>query len=300
MQFNRIKGMIYGVCVSDAAGIYYEFKERSIIIEPKDIIFGGGNFNLAKGQISDDSEMMLSLLSYVCENQTYDQKLVYKKYKKWYNSSPPDIGITIKNALTTKIASDTSLSNGVLMRISPIVLYGLTFDDKTFKNIIQQECEITHKSQTVIDYAIIYCYILKYIIQGYSLEYIKNFLIKLDIKLINNSFLRPEPVELNNIELLNDDPKFMGYIGIALQNTIYELFNGSSFDTSITNIISRGGDTDTNGSIAGAILGAYYGYSNINKEWLFIIKSAVYERNKLYPEYNIKIIDNLLQKFKKK
>ena len=39
-------------------------------------------------------------------------------------------------------------------------------------------------------------------------------------------------------------------------------------------MIERGGDTDTNGCIAAALLGAKYGASGIPQEWIDTVKSA--------------------------
>lgn len=51
--------------------------------------------------------------------------------------------------------------------------------------------------------------------------------------------------------MLNVFFRMVGYLGMALQTAYYELLNGSSFEQSLVDIMERGGDTDTNGCIAG-------------------------------------------------
>ena len=48
----------------------------------------------------------------------------------------------------------------------------------------------------------------------------------------------------------------------------YYLKKQDSYEDSIRNILSRGGDTDTNAAIVGGLLGAYYGIHRINQNWI--------------------------------
>ena len=62
---------------------------------------GGGPFNLAPGQITDDSEMaMCSLWAIVESKDELDApNVLAKRYGDWYRSHPFDIGITTRKAL---------------------------------------------------------------------------------------------------------------------------------------------------------------------------------------------------------
>ena len=73
----------------------------------------------------------------------------------------------------------------------------------------------------------------------------------------------------------------------------YELINGTSFYQSMINIIKRGGDTDTNACIAGALLGAYYGSKNIPERWKKQIKIRN-PRTKYYEEANQESIEYII------
>jgi len=57
-----------------------------------------------------------------------------------------------------------------------------------------------------------------------------------------------------------------------------------------------GGDTDTNGCIAGALLGAYYGYDKIPKEWIKSVDNPIYTVNRLktYPDVNAKKFNKII------
>ena len=43
------------------------------------------------------------------------------------------------------------------------------------------------------------------------------------------------------------------------------------FESALRQVVEAGGDTDTNGAVAGAVLGARYGASAIPERWLDVI-----------------------------
>ena len=50
-----------------------------------------------------------------------------------------------------------------------------------------------------------------------------------------------------------------GWVMIAFQNTLYQLLHAPSLEAGVVDTIMRGGDTDTNAAICGALLGAMCG-----------------------------------------
>jgi ADP-ribosyl-[dinitrogen reductase] hydrolase len=66
----------------------------------------------------------------------------------------------------------------------------------------------------------------------------------------------------------------MGWVLIALQNAFYQLLHASSLEEGVVNTVMRGGDTDTNAAIAGALLGAAHGRQAIPGRWLRALLSC--------------------------
>jgi hypothetical protein len=58
-----------------------------------------------------------------------------------------------------------------------------------------------------------------------------------------------------------------GWVLIALQNAFYQLLHAPSFEEALVDTVGQGGDTDTNGAIAGALLGAVLGREAIPPRW---------------------------------
>jgi len=50
-----------------------------------------------------------------------------------------------------------------------------------------------------------------------------------------------------------------GWVRTALQNAFYRLLHAATFEDGVIATVMAGGDTDTNGAIAGALLGAVHG-----------------------------------------
>jgi hypothetical protein len=54
---------------------------------------------------------------------------------------------------------------------------------------------------------------------------------------------------------------------VALQNAFYRLLNAATFEEGLIGTVMAGGDTDTNGAIAGALLGAVHGREGIPRRY---------------------------------
>jgi ADP-ribosylglycohydrolase len=58
-----------------------------------------------------------------------------------------------------------------------------------------------------------------------------------------------------------------GFVRVALRLAFWELFHAKTFEAGLIDVVNRGGDADTNGAIAGALLGAFHGESTIPARW---------------------------------
>ncbi|NIR46336.1 MAG: hypothetical protein GWN99_17955 [Gemmatimonadetes bacterium] len=69
-------------------------------------------------------------------------------------------------------------------------------------------------------------------------------------------------------ELRLDEPYSMGYTIRTMTAGLWAFLNARSYEQTVLAVINAGGDTDTNGAVAGAMLGARYGASAIPERWL--------------------------------
>ena len=68
-----------------------------------------------------------------------------------------------------------------------------------------------------------------------------------------------------------DDVKFdgpdMGYTLLTLQSALISFWRAPDFEHGLRAVVESGGDTDTNGAVAGAVLGARFGLDAIPQRW---------------------------------
>eukprot|EP00162_Nutomonas_longa_P010253 comp19805_c0_seq1/m.38289 comp19805_c0_seq1/g.38289 ORF comp19805_c0_seq1/g.38289 comp19805_c0_seq1/m.38289 type:complete len:383 (-) comp19805_c0_seq1:67-1215(-) len=69
-------------------------------------------------------------------------------------------------------------------------------------------------------------------------------------------------------DLQLDEKSSIGYTYKCLAAGLHALRSKDPFEKTITDLVMQGGDADTNGAVAGALLGCKLGYSNLPINWL--------------------------------
>ena len=67
---------------------------------------------------------------------------------------------------------------------------------------------------------------------------------------------------------LRQDQRLIGHTLLAMQAGLWGAATPLDFESALREVVESGGDTDTNGAVAGAALGARYGASAIPQRWL--------------------------------
>ncbi len=70
---------------------------------------------------------------------------------------------------------------------------------------------------------------------------------------------------------LRGDQNLIGHTLIALQAGLWAAVTPLGFEAALRDVVEAGGDTDTNGAVVGAVLGARYGESGIPERWLDVV-----------------------------
>uniref|UniRef100_A0A0N5AEJ1 ADP-ribosylhydrolase ARH3 n=1 Tax=Syphacia muris TaxID=451379 RepID=A0A0N5AEJ1_9BILA len=299
-MIKKALGCLYGQLIGDAFGCRYEFfnaaKTANMMKKDSDPngfipILGGGPFGLSPGQVTDDSEMALSLAASLCRCKSFDAVDVTTAYVQWAQSGPPDIGIATAAALTVgvlfqktirteKKAAENkvidnverhnggSLSNGCLMRISPLAVAVSKSSSSMLDAAVEGDCRLTHCNKICFDAVRVYCHAIGSLLNGSSakkaysdaLSYCRTSVVK-DVLVAAEG--QPKPVK-TSCGMVEGDTKCMGYIGVALQSAFFELLHADSFANGILSAVERGGDTDTNGAIVGALLGNLFNIAEVD------------------------------------
>ncbi len=267
----RAEGCLLGQLAGDSLGSLVEFQSPEQIRRkyPNGVreLADGGTWGTIAGQPTDDSEMALMLARMLMKNRRYDAEEARKAYVYWLNSHPFDCGSTVSAGLRGKPNRD-SQANGALMRISPLGIFCCNWDRERTSEFAQQDAALTHPNPTCLQANALFVMAISEAISQYQsaegiYEQIRNWATEMAVekplmKAILDAADRPP------IDYLTQQ----GWVIIAFQNALWQLLHAKSLEEGVVDTVMRGGDTDTNAAIAGALLGAVYGRDAVPKQWV--------------------------------
>ena len=280
MNSDKVQGMIYGAFLGDALGAPHEFrkslasiqKEYTGILDKPMSHFSRfqGKTTYDLGQFTDDSEMAICLIKILSKNKLkYSSDDAIVSYLDWANSKNnkcmgKNTRALFKNIKTKKgyekrfqqiSENNTNQSNGALMRCFPLALA----DNEEY---IKTDCNLTNPNKTCVITNQIYIHAIKMALNFYDKELIYN-----QAKFEAQRYTElPELIRaLETLDTPRDiaEKTTKGWCLHALWCSFWGLMKFDSYKEAIDAIILAGGDTDTNACIAGALLGAYYGYAQM-------------------------------------
>jgi len=280
-QEDKMRGMLMGVAYADSAGAPCEFKAswaRSFDGKFSEKWFlsktdkYGNGFTYAQGQVTDDTEMTLACLENVAAGYRLERAVA--SYISFANSGTKSLGTNTRllfkdyktpalffekfqTRFCTAAAIEASQSNGHLMRASPLALIG---DAESRKLATKLDVLVSNPSQVALAVNSLY------------VELLREFLLSQDASVCAaRAYVAAEEAKLQDGPLreclqqalrpvfTRDLTKNKGWTLHSLAVALWSCLHASSFQEGVVDIIRRGGDTDTNAAIAGALLGARFG-----------------------------------------
>jgi ADP-ribosylglycohydrolase/fructose-1,6-bisphosphatase/inositol monophosphatase family enzyme len=284
---RRAQGCILGQIAGDSLGSLVEFQSKSSIAErfpegPRELT-DGGTWKTIAGQPTDDSEMALMLARALAAARIYVPEQVIGAYCDWYETGPYDIGNTTSRALSAanaarraflppvsaaKLAADQkSQTNGSLMRISPLGIFGHAIEEEDLAELASSDSAMTHPNPVCRDAVAVYTVaVARAVREGPApaalYEYILEF--------ARQRHMNPDVVDALVRAAAAPPDDFLhnaGWVLTAFQNAFYQLLHAPSLEVGVVDTVRQGGDTDTNATIAGALLGAVHGRNAIPFQW---------------------------------
>ena len=280
MMKDRYRGCLLGLAVGDALGTTLEFKSPGSF-EPIDDMVGGGPFNLAPGEWTDDTSMALCLAESLVSCQDMDLADQMQRYRRWYRegylSSTGicfDIGNTVRSALHRfeqtgdPISGSTdpySAGNGSIMRLAPVAMFFVKDMQASIKNSAKSSLT-THGTRTAVDACRYFGSLVTGALNGISKdtllseEYFSDdeHLAREIAEIARGSFKEKEPPEIMGT----------GYVVKSLEAALWAFNRSDSFESGCLMAVNLGDDADTTGAVYGQIAGAYYGEAGLPEKWL--------------------------------
>jgi len=274
---SRAEGCLLGQLAGDSLGSLVEFQSPSDIRRryPNGVreLADGGTWDTIAGQPTDDSEMALMLARMLVKERRYDAEEARKAYVFWLNSHPFDCGGTVSAGIRGRPNPD-SQANGALMRISPLGIFCWNCDLEKTAQLAQLDASLTHPHPVCGQANALFAMAISQFISSRkspqeTCEDIKVWATELKVeKTLMKAILdAPNSVPADYVHQ-------QGWVIIAFQNALWQLLNAPSLEEGVVDTVMRGGDTDTNAAIAGALLGAAYGRHALPSQWVTKILSC--------------------------
>jgi ADP-ribosyl-[dinitrogen reductase] hydrolase len=279
---NAAYGAVFGALVGDAAGATLEFIGRSPT--KKEVrealkMIGGGVWQIAPGQITDDGELTLASLHALSKQPEYSADLVASAYIAWANSKPFDMGMATANALsgvTPKSGEGCSeavleaaayynmgsKANGALMRSTALAVWSTRVTVEEAIKLAQLDARLTHPNLSCQYANAAYIVAIRHLVlqPGDRTGALKTAAETLQV-------LGAEEVRAWFDHALVDGEvschPTAGFIKIAFTLAFKHLAKSTAYETALSETLMGGGDTDTNACIVGGLLGTLHGVNGI-------------------------------------
>jgi ADP-ribosyl-[dinitrogen reductase] hydrolase len=288
---DRAQGCLLGQLAGDNLGSTVEFAGPAKIAlqyggtAGTPDLWDGGYWGLLAGQPTDDSELALVLARSIVKHGGYRRHTAARAYAYWFESQPFDVGLTTHQAFSAAAAAERdggnpseaalqaasgsrSQANGALMRVSPLAIYGHGLPLEQVADAARQDAALSHSHPVCRDANAVYCVAIALALRD-KLDAPATYQAALDWA--QSQGLHADVLE--SLQAARQAPPAdyltqMGWVRIALQNAFYQLLHADSAAKGIRDTVLRGGDTDTNAAIAGALLGAVHGGNQFPPQWV--------------------------------
>jgi ADP-ribosyl-[dinitrogen reductase] hydrolase len=275
---NRRAGAVLGLAVGDALGATYEFCSPDEVPEGPLEIVGGGWLSLEPGETTDDTALARAvLIGY--QSGSLDLRRVRDAMLSWEDTRPKDIGNQTMRAFAYLRRRPEALSlpddpeaqgNGAVMRAAA---HGAMAQSpaEAVRNA-WAEAALTHPSETArASSALIAAVTARLIEVATPAEALEVAFSATEDETGYGGDPRavfwPDDIE----ELVRSYPEDRSRWGWTVHTTRLALgclLQAMDFRSGLEEVVRLGGDADTNGAVAGALLGARFGASAIPPEWL--------------------------------
>lgn len=260
---SRARGVLLGQAIGDNLGSVAEFATPAQLVAgyPNGVreLAGGARYGgtvLAPGQPTDDTELALALARSLVRCGGYRESDVRQSYRRWAASGPFDIGNTCAQALTPSYRrSESSESNGSLMRVSPLAV---ACTPERAAHFALVDASLTHANPYPGRVNACYAAALSDVVAGAE---------PAEALLRRAGRLRSEVEEFMAAPPDDVSGGNMGWVRFAFHLTCYYAANDAGFEEDLVAVVGMGGDADTNGAIVGAFLGGVHGEEGIPRRW---------------------------------
>jgi ADP-ribosylglycohydrolase len=295
---DRVRGAFLGAAIGDALGMPTEFLSRNEVYAKFGYVTGFESYRdkiiqrpWEVGEWTDDLSQALRVALVLAEHKKLDERALAKELAEWakedgrgcgaltaellrhekFLEEPSEVAIEIWQ----RTKEGRNAPNGALMRTFPTALWDF-WDAGAVVDNTRAACAVTHADPRCQRSCLMMAYVLDVLMgwpdaidtSGKLTAELRDFIERMgwqdDHELIE-IVMRKITLPISGLKL----NEAIGYTYKALSAGLWSLYNGTSFEDGMLPIINEGGDADTNGTVAGALLGVKFGENAISKHLRF-------------------------------
>lgn len=243
----RYQGALIGLAIGDALGAPYEFKKPPFTVTRK---FGAGVFGTRPGAPTDDTDLAGALADSIIDNEGFAPMDYVARLVAWADTNPPDIGGQTGRAIAgwrddaePPTEHEMAAGNGSLMAITPLALYASALSTEDRIDLAHAFTDLTHPSRQARTTNEIFMHDIAQLVRGEEIEWLA------------------EQGDLGD-GYPNAHDANIGYCALTHEIAAEAAYSCPTADDAfgtLIDVVALGGDADTNGAVAGALLGARFG-----------------------------------------
>lgn len=285
---DRYRGALLGLAVGNALGLPVEFWPSAEIRRR----YPDGVREIDPAELrlpwDDDLAQAAILAEAILEHDTLRHDDLARRLLEWDASNGRGMGNQTRaviNALRQGIKPSEAArlvwerdggnpaGNGAVMRCAPVALRWRR-DRARLLDETQHSVLVTHEDPRCVWSAYAVNLAVAAALEGRNAPLEEIALALEHVEASPNTVIAVRTASGRKLEHLALDGSAIGFTLKTMQVGLWCLENAGDFEESLVSVVGAGGDTDTNGAVAGAVLGALLGAGAIPERWIARIPRA--------------------------
>jgi ADP-ribosyl-[dinitrogen reductase] hydrolase len=288
---DRVVGSMLGLALGDALGAPFEFLRARNVPDPIPA-FELEWLDLPPGSTTDDTALARNLARSLAEHGGFDADDLVRRHLEWFASDPPDVG-TLTRRVLKRLADggvrrgaaaaeaalavwrergpEVSAGNGSVTYCAPLGLAYANRPDRLFE-LAPAMSALTHADERCRTAVLAVTLAVAALVRGEdrraAAEAGLGAVLERDggeeLEFLVEHVGRARPI---------DGPD-QGFCLFTAAAGFHALLRFDEFEPALRHVVGLGGDTDTNGAVAGALLGAVVGADGLPAAWLDRLRGA--------------------------
>jgi ADP-ribosyl-[dinitrogen reductase] hydrolase len=275
---ERVVGCVLGLALGDALGAPFEFRRREDIPDPLPA-FEQQWKGLPPGTWTDDTAMARNLWRSLTARLRLDVADLVRRHLDWLGTDPPDVGSLTRAVLggirdgvpdaaeryVAERGPEVSAGNGSVMYCAPLGAFRTATEELLIEEAPAVSA-ITHWDERCRTACLAVTLATAALVRGREPAAAVEGAVGAVVDREGGEELEYLVAEAGRARRI-DGPD-MGFTLFTAGVGLRVVADAPGFEEGLRHVVALGGDTDTNGAVAGALLGALHGRRALPEGWL--------------------------------